>query len=251
MPPQSPPEKQPDFRPVKQRINRIEKRQKREEMILERAGELIAEYGFFELKMSDLARECEISVGTLYVHFASKEDLLLGLAIMAGQKRAVFFDHARAHDGSAMEKFIVASLLDIRFSIEHPQLFEAEYLALAPSIWKRATPSHHQSQLAGIGRITEMFQSFLSDAAAELGISDQEIARTRSLNLGSWGLSFGMNALVLSEITDRHYGAELRGNAIDIFCDSLADLLFGAGWHEDNARQIVHDLAQRYADHQP
>ena len=238
----------PEKQPLRQRPNRIEKRQQREELILERAGELIAEYGFFELKMSDLARACDISVGTLYAHFASKEDLLLGLAILAGQKRAGFFDYAHAHDGSAMEKFIVASLLDIRFSIDHPQWFEAEYLALAPSIWQRATPSHHQSQLAGIGRITEMFQSFLSDAANELVVSGDVIAQTRNLNLGSWGLSFGMNALALSEITDRHYGTELRSNAIDIFCDSLADLLAGAGWYVDDARQIVRDLAARYAD---
>ena len=237
----------PEKQPLRQRPNRIENRQQREDLILERAGELIAEYGFFELKMSDLARACDISVGTLYAHFASKEDLLLGLAILAGQKRAGFFDYARAHDGSAMEKFIVASLLDIRFSIDHPQWFEAEYLALAPSIWQRATPSHHQSQLAGIGRITEMFQSFLSDAADELGVSGDVIAQTRNLNLGSWGLSFGMNALALSEITDRHYGTELRSNAIDIFCDSLADLLAGAGWHVDDARQIVRNLAARYA----
>lgn len=238
----------PENPPVTPRVNRIEKRQQREELIVQRAGELIAQHGFFELKMSDLAQACDISVGTLYAHFASKEDLLLGLAITAGQKRARFFGHARAHDGSAMEKFIVASLLDIRFSLEHPEWFEAEYLALAPSIWTRATPSHHQSQLAEVGRITEMFQSFLSAAANELGISGDVIAQTRNLNLGSWGLSFGMNALALSEITDRHYGTELRGNAIDIFCDSLADLLAGAGWHVDDARQIVCDLAARYAD---
>lgn len=64
--------------------NRMEKRQKREELILDGAGELIADVGFFELKMSDLARTCGISVGTLYGHFASKEDLLIGLAVMAG-----------------------------------------------------------------------------------------------------------------------------------------------------------------------
>ena len=196
--------------------NRMEKRQQREELILENAAGLIAKVGFFELKMSDLAKLCAISVGTLYGHFASKEDLLIGLAVMAGAKRAEKFDTARHHDGSAIEKYIIANLLDLRFSIEHPQLFEAEYLALAPSIWTRATPARHQAQLDQIGAVTEMFQTFLTQGAGELGIASDITSRTRNLNLGSWGLGYGINVLVLSEITDRHYGHQLRENAINI-----------------------------------
>ncbi|WP_430472854.1 TetR/AcrR family transcriptional regulator [Thalassospira lucentensis] len=226
--------------------NRMEKRQKREELILDGAGELIAEVGFFELKMSDLARICGISVGTLYGHFASKEDLLIGLAVMAGSKRAEKFDIARNHDGSAIEKYIIANLLDLRFSIDHPQWFEAEYLALAPSIWKRATSVRHQAQLDQINAITSMFQAFLSEGEAELGIASDMTSRSRNLNLGSWGLGYGINVLVLSEITDRHYGQELRKNAVNILCDGLADLMIGAGWQVEDARQKVRTLADRY-----
>ncbi|MEQ8285909.1 TetR/AcrR family transcriptional regulator [Thalassospira sp.] len=226
--------------------NRMEKRQKREELILDGAGELIAEVGFFELKMSDLARICGISVGTLYGHFASKEDLLIGLAVMAGSKRAEKFDIARNHDGSAIEKYIIANLLDLRFSINHPQWFEAEYLALAPSIWKRATYARHQAQLDQINAITSMFQAFLSEGEAELGIASDMTSRSRNLNLGSWGLGYGINVLVLSEITDRHYGQELRKNAVNILCDGLADLMIGAGWQVEDARQKVRTLADRY-----
>ncbi len=226
--------------------NRMEKRQKREELILDGAGKLISEVGFFELKMSDLARICDISVGTLYGHFASKEDLLIGLAVMAGSKRAEKFDIARNHDGSAIEKYIIANLLDLRFSINHPQWFEAEYLALAPSIWKRATYARHQAQLDQINAITSMFQTFLSEGEAELGIASDITSRRRNLNLGSWGLGYGINVLVLSEITDRHYGQELRQNAINILCDGLADLMIGAGWQVEDARQKVRSLADRY-----
>jgi AcrR family transcriptional regulator len=70
---------------------RSEKRQKREEMILDRAQDQVAEFGFLDLKMSDLAKAADLSVGTLYAHFASKEDLLLGIAIRAGARRTAFF----------------------------------------------------------------------------------------------------------------------------------------------------------------
>ncbi|RCK24481.1 hypothetical protein TH8_12835 [Thalassospira profundimaris] len=228
--------------------NRMEKRQQREEMILDAAGKLISEVGFFELKMSDIARACDISVGTLYGHFASKEDLLIGLAVMAGAKRAEKFDIARNHDGSAIEKYIIANLLDLGFSIDHPQLFEAEYLALAPSVWKRATPARHQAQLDQINAITTMFQTFLTEGEDELGIAPDMTSRSRNLNLGSWGLGYGINVLVLSEITDRHYGQELRKNAVSILCDGLADLMIGARWQVDDARAKVRALAATYVD---
>ncbi|MCC9624070.1 TetR/AcrR family transcriptional regulator [Thalassospira sp. MA62] len=226
--------------------NRMEKRQQREVLILTAAAGLIADVGFFELKMSDLAKQCDISVGTLYGHFASKEDLLIGLAVLAGSKRREIFDIARAHDGSPIEKYVIANLLDMDFSIQYPQWFEAEYLALAPSIWKRATPARHQAQLDQIGTITEIFQSFLTDGVPELVIAGDALNRTRNLNLGSWGLGYGINVLVLSEITDRHYGQELRENALSILCDGLADFLIGAQWQVDDIRLTVRALAAKY-----
>ncbi|OKH88335.1 TetR/AcrR family transcriptional regulator [Thalassospira sp. TSL5-1] len=222
-----------------------EKRQQREKVILDRAQELIGEYGFFDLKMSDLARAAEISVGTLYVHFASKEDLLLGLAVRAGMIRKEFLATARNHDGPALEKFIVASLLDILFSIENPQLFEMEYLAMSPSIWRRATVGRHQELLRKVDDITLMFQGFLDDAAPTLR-GDPVRDRGRMLNLASWALSFGMNALALSEITDAHYGSLLRENAFETYCDGLSAILTGAGWQAEEATSLVHDLGRRY-----
>ncbi|PKR53179.1 hypothetical protein COO20_16060 [Thalassospira marina] len=222
-----------------------EKRQQREKVILDRAQELISEYGFFDLKMSDLARAAEISVGTLYVHFASKEDLLLGLAVRAGAIRTEFLATACDHDGTPLDKFIVASLLDILFSIEKPELFEMEYLAMSPSIWRRATVGRHQELLRKVGDATRMFQGFLDDAAPMLG-ADYARDQGRTLNLGSWALSFGMNALALSEITDAHYGSLLRENAFETFCDGLTAILTGAGWTADDARKRVHALGAQY-----
>ncbi len=222
-----------------------EKRQQREKVILDCAQELIGEYGFFDLKMSDLARAAEISVGTLYVHFASKEDLLLGLAVRAGMIRMEFLTKACTHDGTALEKFIVASLLDILFSIENPHLFEMEYLAMSPSIWRRATVNRHQELLRKVNDITLMFQGFVDDAAPVLG-GEHTRDRGRTLNLASWALSFGMNALALSEITDAHYGSLLRENAFETYCDGLTAILTGAGWVAEDARNLVEGLGRQY-----
>ena len=45
------------------------------DLILEKASEMFEEHGFDELKISDLAAEAGVSVGTIYAYFDSKEGL--------------------------------------------------------------------------------------------------------------------------------------------------------------------------------
>src|SRR5690242_19973668 len=54
-------------------------RQEREDLILQVAEEVINEKGYHDTSMDEIALRVGISKGTLYLHFASKEDLLLTL----------------------------------------------------------------------------------------------------------------------------------------------------------------------------
>ncbi len=56
------------------RLNSEIKNMKRT-LILEKATEMFEEHGFEELKVSDLAHEAGVSVGTIYAYFGSKEGL--------------------------------------------------------------------------------------------------------------------------------------------------------------------------------
>ena len=47
----------------------------KQELIIKKAGELFAKEGFSAVKMADIAKACNVAVGTLYKLFASKEDL--------------------------------------------------------------------------------------------------------------------------------------------------------------------------------
>jgi AcrR family transcriptional regulator len=49
----------------------------REELILEAADRLLARYGYRKMTIDDLAREAGIGKGTVYLHFRSKEDVVL------------------------------------------------------------------------------------------------------------------------------------------------------------------------------
>jgi AcrR family transcriptional regulator len=52
----------------------------REEQILRAAERLLKHYGFSKTTVSDIAREAEVGVGTVYLHFASKDDIVAALA---------------------------------------------------------------------------------------------------------------------------------------------------------------------------
>ena len=68
-----------------------EKRQQRELEILEQAQTLVEEVGFFDMKMSELAKRSKLSVGTLYSHYPCKEDLLIALAVRHAEEHVSMF----------------------------------------------------------------------------------------------------------------------------------------------------------------
>lgn len=54
-------------------------RQERHDLILRAAADLLAERGYHEMSLDDIAARVGISKGTIYLHFASKEDLVIAL----------------------------------------------------------------------------------------------------------------------------------------------------------------------------
>lgn len=54
-------------------------RQEREELILQTAEALLLEKGYHETSMEEIASRVGISKGTVYLHFASKEDMMFAL----------------------------------------------------------------------------------------------------------------------------------------------------------------------------
>ncbi len=58
---------------------RERQRQEREQLILQAAEELLLERGYHDTSIDDIAAHVGISKGTVYLHFASKEDLVFAL----------------------------------------------------------------------------------------------------------------------------------------------------------------------------
>ena len=68
-----------DHKTNQKRSLKERQRAEREQLILESANTILLEKGYTATSMDEIAREVGISKGTLYLHFSSKEDLVLAL----------------------------------------------------------------------------------------------------------------------------------------------------------------------------
>jgi len=61
-------------------------RQEREALILQTAEEVLAERGYYETSMDEIAARVGVAKGTVYLHFPSKEDLVVAILTRDLQK---------------------------------------------------------------------------------------------------------------------------------------------------------------------
>jgi TetR/AcrR family transcriptional regulator, fatty acid metabolism regulator protein len=79
-------------------------RHEREELILRAADELLLERGYHDTSIDDIAARVGISKGTVYVHFASKEDLVFALIGRGMLQLQATLDDILAAPGTPREK---------------------------------------------------------------------------------------------------------------------------------------------------
>ncbi len=219
-----------------------EKRQARAQLICSEAAQMACEMGFFDLKMSELARRCELSVGTLYSHYPCKEDLLVAVALDALQRQYEQIRRAAELGDSPVQRFIAADLAALRFSCAHPALTELERLAMMPSIWRRSSPGQHQLLVDKFDAVNTYFLEFLQQAAraGEISLSEE---RLQWLNVGAWSLSMGMDAVSWSNFSVGRWAPALEGHWEPVHRANLVSFLRGWGWVEPEPEAVVARIA--------
>lgn len=91
----------PSTRPLKER-----QREQREQLILQAAEELFLERGFHETSVDDIASRVGIAKGTVYLHFPSKEELVLVLIERNHTQFLATLDALLASSSSPREKLL-------------------------------------------------------------------------------------------------------------------------------------------------
>jgi AcrR family transcriptional regulator len=89
-------------------------REERERLILEAAEELLAEKGYHEMSIDEIAARVGVSKGTVYLHFPSKEELVL--AYLGRSMRRFMQEATDALNTSASPSAKLRALMELFYS---------------------------------------------------------------------------------------------------------------------------------------
>ncbi len=199
----------------------------REQLFLDTAQALIQRDGLLALQMSKLAEECEYAIGTLYKHFASKEDLLVALSTRNCLDRVDLFERAARWDGPTRERMLALALADLIVLREQPEHFRLAQFVWTDVVWGAASEASRRQALAACEPLARLIDSIAAEARrvgdlpAGFALSDQ------ALTIGPWTLCLGMHTLAQQQGL---LEADQIGDPYRLLFQHLHYLLNGYGW---------------------
>lgn len=112
---------------------RLKERQRieREQLILQAADDLLVERGYHDTSIDDIAARVGISKGTVYLHFASKEDLVFALIERGMRQLQATLDDILSSPGTPSEKLyaVMRQMCTSMMSQQRIQIVEAIFRA--------------------------------------------------------------------------------------------------------------------------
>jgi AcrR family transcriptional regulator len=169
----------------------------REQLILKTARGLIQEQGFLDLKMSQLAEAVEYSVGTLYSHFETKEDILVALAVQSIKQRARLFKLVSQAERSSRDRIYGILIARLVLAESDPDTFDIERLASSPSIWKHAAEKRYAEMVTMEQRCSRLVSNIIKDAFAAGDLTADQLCEA-DIIFGLWSITVGFHRLVQS-----------------------------------------------------
>lgn len=167
----------------------------REQCFLAKASEMIEQDGLLKLQMQRLAEACEYSVGTLYQHFKSKEDMLAALLTLRVNSRLELFERVAQWQASTRDRMLGFIFADLLFARRDPLFFQLHQYLSTPIIAATITPECRDAAMLAHQPLAEVFMKVI-DEAVEVGDVSTELLSCRQLGLGLWALGEGMHTLV-------------------------------------------------------
>ncbi len=198
----------------------------REQLFLDTARELIREDGLLNLAMARIARQCDYAVGTLYQHFASKEDLLIALATLNEQYRLELFQRVEHWQAPSRDRMFGLPVADMIFVRKYPEHFRLAQFAYTEVVWGAASETRRKQALAGSRPLGELVARIVNDAAAN-GDVDLKGLQANELALAPWTVTLGTHNLVHAEGVLEQYNMR---DPYRLMLRHVQSMLNGLGW---------------------
>ena len=200
-----------------------EKKELRKKQILTSARKLFSTHSFSDVSMADIANDCEISKGTLYLYFKTREELIFHLIVDFFENKIHFPDMDSDNSGYAdLENFIdylkkeYLNDIQMKHLIAHfDYYFTESYPEELPIVQK-----YIEYIQKGIELLMSVISKGIEDKSIKPGI---EIRKTASMILNLSG-SFGFKTSVRRNIMLKIQNTDPKDqyfSLLDLILDSL------------------------------
>ena len=194
------------------------KQQLREASILYSARDIARESGLVQLRMPEVAKQAQVSVGSLYRHYENREDLITALAQQALLFRTDKLSNYCAAIQDPHERINALICLDFLFNVAHPEAFHCELTCDNPQWWKAVSPQLQEDYQRCAVQIAAAVQKTVRSAVSA-DTSNQIISQTAT---GIWSLVTGISNIWLvqhqNETPDLPAALEFLTPHLQAFC---------------------------------
>ena len=174
--------------------------EERENHILLTTAELMEEIGYSALTVDKVVARVPYSKGTVYNHFASKEDLLVGLCIHKLGELKELFLRAAAFEGNNRERLLALSTAYFIYALLSPAQAMAVLYVRTSDLDAKASTARLEKLFAADIDIMGIGISIIEDALATGEFKLPHHMNLQQVTFGIWTTAFGSIALLNSMI---------------------------------------------------
>ncbi|MCP5021503.1 MAG: TetR/AcrR family transcriptional regulator [bacterium] len=218
--------------------------------ILESSRRIFREHGALGLRISEIAKDVGISVGTFYSNFRSKEDLLMAMGHECLDERLKGFEGVLQTPGlNALEKVVLSILRNFIFTFDHPELYAIERIARSPSVWEESSEEARIATNDKYRMITAIVRAqFMSAIKGGYIRADGELSQqSTNIQIGMWTISSGSSQVAQIRNTMGEEASLVR-RLPDGFLATVKAFLLGSGWTSQDPDSDIQRLADMALD---
>ncbi|TNF38245.1 MAG: TetR/AcrR family transcriptional regulator [Gammaproteobacteria bacterium] len=172
----------------------------REQLILDTAQHILNIEGTSGLTMERIAAEIEYSKGTIYNHFATKEDIIGAISCRCMINLVELFSRAAHYCGSNRDRISAIGIAHSLYAQLHPVEVQNLQIIKSRDVRERISKAKQEEILQLEQRVTGIALNIIKDAMIEGDIPADEHYAPDGILLGLWSMGYGSNLLHLSDI---------------------------------------------------
>lgn len=213
----------------------------REAKILDVARQMVVQEGYAGLNMDRIAEEIGVSKGTIYNHFACKEEIVIALAIKNVSKRTELFEKAFQYQGCPRYRLLAIAHAAEKFAVDYPDFFLFEQILCLSSV-REKTSDMRQSIISECEiQCVIMIGGVVRDAIESGDLILTDDLTPEDIVFGLWALTSGAYSIIVTSQTLTHL---ITNDPYETVRCHMARLLDGYGWKPLSANYNRNELLE-------